>query len=126
MAPMGVLGLLNPDGSPGPRAIHYYMERAKGGVGLIITGIFKVENAIEPLDGIVPRVSRTALGPFTELSEAVHALGAKIFVQLTIGLGRCAILFGFRFRRYRRRRFPAIGSRRSPAASFGPKRWNSS
>lgn len=88
MAPMGILGLLNPDGSPGPRAIHYYMERAKGGVGLIITGIFKVENQIEPLDGIVPLVSRTALGPFTELSEAVHALGAKIFVQLTIGLGR--------------------------------------
>ena len=36
MAPMGTLGLLNPDGSPGPRAVDYYIERALGGVGLII------------------------------------------------------------------------------------------
>ena len=31
MAPMGILGLLNPDGSPGQRAIDYYIERARGG-----------------------------------------------------------------------------------------------
>ncbi len=31
MAPMGVLGLLNLDGSLGPRAIDYYLERARGG-----------------------------------------------------------------------------------------------
>ena len=28
MAPMGVGGLMNPDGSPGPRALDYYCERA--------------------------------------------------------------------------------------------------
>ena len=47
MAPMGIGGLVNLDGSPGPRAIDYYLERAKGGVGLIITSLFKVENEVE-------------------------------------------------------------------------------
>jgi 2-enoate reductase len=37
MAPMGIVGLTNPDGNPGQRAVDYYIERARGGVGLIIT-----------------------------------------------------------------------------------------
>jgi 2-enoate reductase len=44
MAPMGIVGLTNPDGNPGPRGIDYYIERAKGGVGLIITGLFQVRD----------------------------------------------------------------------------------
>jgi 2-enoate reductase len=90
MAPMGIGGLVNLDGSPGPRAIDYYLERAKGGVGLIITSFFKVENEVESFQVVLPFVSRHALGPFTELTEAVHSLGTKIFVQLTAGLGRVA------------------------------------
>jgi 2-enoate reductase len=89
MAPMGVIGLLNPDGSLGPRGIDYYLERSKGGVGLIITSVHKVENEIESLP-ILPLVSRAAVASFTELSEAIHALGSKIFVQLTAGTGRVA------------------------------------
>src|SRR5512136_254777 len=92
MAPMGIVGLLNLDGSPGPRAIDYYLERAKGGVGLIITSLFKVENEVESFQAVLPFVSRHALGPFSELTEAVHSLGARIFVQLTAGLGRVAPL----------------------------------
>jgi 2-enoate reductase len=85
---MGIAGLVNPDGSPGPRAIDYYVERARGGVGLIITGLFKVENAVEPFRVAFPSVSRHAIGPFSELAESVHSLGTKIFVQLTAGFGR--------------------------------------
>jgi 2-enoate reductase len=92
MAPMGIVGLVNLDGSPGPRAIDYYLERAKGGVGLIITSLFKVENEVESLQAVLPFVSHHALGPFAELAEAVHSLGTKIFVQLTAGLGRVAPL----------------------------------
>jgi len=44
MAPMGIVGLTNPDGNPGQRAIDYYIERARGGTGLIITGLFQVHN----------------------------------------------------------------------------------
>jgi 2-enoate reductase len=89
MAPMGIAGLLNADGSLGPRGIDYYIERARGGVGLIITAVHKVENDIETLAGSA-RISRASLAPFTELAEAVHALGTKIFVQLTAGFGRVA------------------------------------
>ena len=88
MAPMGIGGLINLDGSPGPRALDYYLERARGGVGLIITSVFKVEKEVEPLRGVMQMVSPQALAPFTEMAEAVHSLGTKIFVQLTAGFGR--------------------------------------
>lgn len=90
MAPMGVLGLLNLDGSLAQRGVEYYIERAKGGVGLIITGVFKVENDIEPLKAGIPLVSPSVLPSFSELSEVIHALGSKIFIQLTAGFGRVA------------------------------------
>ena len=89
MAPMGIVGLVNPDGSLSARAIEYYIERARGGVGLIITAVHKVENDLENLAGAA-LVSRASLAPFTELAEAVHGLGTKIFVQLTAGFGRVA------------------------------------
>jgi len=88
MAPMGIAGLLNPDRSPGPRMLDYYIERARGGVGLIITGLFKVENEVEQFPDVFSLLSPNSLAPFTELAEAVHSLGAKIFVQLTAGFGR--------------------------------------
>jgi 2-enoate reductase len=90
MAPMGIGGLLNPDGSPGPRALDYYLERARGGVGLIITGVFRVENEVESFPALSGLVTPQALGAFAELAETVHALGTKIFVQLTAGFGRVA------------------------------------
>ena len=90
MAPMGIVGLLNPDGSPGPRALDYYLERARGGVGLIITGVFRVENEVENFPGLSGLVTSPGLGSFAELAETLHALGTKIFVQLTAGFGRVA------------------------------------
>jgi 2-enoate reductase len=90
MAPMGLVGLVNSDGSLAPRGIEYYIERARGGAGLIITGLFKVENQVEPFKGVFSQVSLQALASFTELAEAVHSLGARIFVQLTAGFGRVA------------------------------------
>jgi 2-enoate reductase len=90
MAPMGIGVLTNIDGSLGPRAIDYYIERIRGGVGLIITTLYKTENEIDPLQRGFPVVTYTALGPFAELAEAAHAFGTKIFVQLTAGFGRVA------------------------------------
>ena len=52
MAPMGIGGLLNSDGRLGPRILDYYLERARGGVGLIITGAFRIENEVENLPGL--------------------------------------------------------------------------
>ena len=91
MAPMGILNppMVNPDGSPTQRTIDYYIERAKGGVGLIITGAHKVENEIDVVRlGFAPIISPAIRSPYGELSEAAHSLGAKIFIQLTPGVGR--------------------------------------
>ena len=43
MAAMGV-DCAEPDGKAGPRVSDYYEERAKGGVGLIITEVTRVNN----------------------------------------------------------------------------------
>jgi len=92
MAPMATGGLLNPDGTLTQRAMDYYVERAKGGVGLIIAGVAKVENEIEQIliDGAIPRllVSSKASSSLGELAESVHHYGSRIFIQLTAGYGR--------------------------------------
>jgi 2-enoate reductase len=88
MAPMGIVGLTNPDGSPGPRAVDYFLERTRGGVGLIITGLFKVEAEIEQWATPPALITPKVVPPFAELAESIHALGGRIFVQLTAGFGR--------------------------------------
>lgn len=88
MAPMATFGLLNPDGTLTQRVLDYFIERAKGGVGLIISTCFKVENEIETLVPSFPLLTPAAIAPLSELSETLHSLGTKIFVQLTPGLGR--------------------------------------
>ena len=94
MAPMGVGGLTTPEGAFSQRAIDYYIERARGGTGLIITSLVKIENEIEkprilsiPCLSVNPRYFiRTA----SELTEGVHAYGVRIFMQLTAGSGRAS------------------------------------
>jgi 2-enoate reductase len=92
MAPMGPAGLCDSDGAFTERGIDYYVERARGGVGLIITGMSFVENEIEKhTKGAMPcptanpmlfmRMART-------LTERVHAYDCKIFLQLSAGFGR--------------------------------------
>ncbi len=92
LAPMGLGSLVNTDGSLGPRAVDYYVERVRGGVGLIITHACKVENEIDSLKPGTgfPVITYTGVGPWTELADAAHAFGAKIFVQLSAGFGRTA------------------------------------
>jgi 2-enoate reductase len=92
LAPMGLGSLINTDGSLGPRAVDYYIERVRGGVGLIITHACKVENEIDPLrpgTGF-PVITYTGVGPWSELADAAHAFGAKLFIQLSAGFGRTA------------------------------------
>jgi len=94
MAPMGIVGLMNSEGNPGPRAIEYYIERARGGTGLIITGLFTVWNEMGNRERVHHQISRLSIAPFAEITEAVHALGAKVFVQLTAGFGRVGMFPG--------------------------------
>ncbi len=94
MAPMNLLNLCDYEGGLTQRCIDYYVERAKGGVGLIITGVFKVENEVERYfkRGVPawPIFTPKTLPAFAELADSVHSYGAKIFIQLSAGAGRVA------------------------------------
>ncbi len=92
MAPMGAFGLCFEDGAYNQRAVDYYVERAKGGTGLIITSITKVENEIDKT--VMPAFPCVTINPIhfletsAEMTERVHSYGTKIFLQLTMGFGR--------------------------------------
>lgn len=72
--------------------VDYFIEKAKGGLGLIITNVFKVEDKITYFRqnglatwGVVSKQSRKL---YAELAEYVHMYDARIFFQLTAGPGR--------------------------------------
>ena len=95
MAAMGTVTHNDEDGAYLPDAVDYFVRRAAGGVGLIITGANWVDNNIEvhspgsfPCPTICPGKYIKAA---RELTDRVHAFDTKIFVQLTAGLGRSAM-----------------------------------
>ena len=93
MAPMTVGGLVEPDGRLSERAIDYFVARARGGTGLIITPIFRVTREIEqfpnmPYSYNLMLDNNIYLSRLSELADDVHDYGAKLCVQLTAGLGR--------------------------------------
>ncbi len=90
MAPMNVLGLVDNNGGFTQRAIDYYIERALGQVGLIITCFTRVKGAEVGFN--LPFIQRESFQSFSELAESVHYFGSKVFVQLTAGFGR--VFFG--------------------------------
>ena len=95
MAPMGPLGLADGDGGFNQRGIDYYTERAKGGAGLIVTGVTFVDNKVE--EHGMPNCPSPTWNPVhfvrtgREMTERIHAYGAKIFLQMSGGFGRVTI-----------------------------------
>lgn len=96
MGPMGNISMCEETGRPNDKMIAYFEERAKGGVGLITTGLIPVSHGVDPtvteLDKLsyFPRIdrSRTVLAGWRDLAYACHTHGATLFAQLTAGLGR--------------------------------------
>ncbi len=91
MCPMGTGSLADLDGGFSRRLIDYYVARAKGGVGLIITGGTIVHTSLEPGMGLLTMTrvdSYKYLGRLSELCDAVHHYGTRIAIQLSPGLGR--------------------------------------
>ena len=96
MAPMGNICMCEETGRPNPKMLKYFEERAKGGVGLITTGLipvsFGIDKSLIELGDLsyFPRIdrSRTVFAPWRDLAAMCHAHGSHIFIQLTPGLGR--------------------------------------
>ncbi|WP_212734457.1 FAD-dependent oxidoreductase, partial [Paenibacillus terrae] len=113
MAPMGPGGLCDADGTFNERGVEYYVERAKGGTGLLITGVTMVENEIEKC--ALPSMPCPTLNPLNfvktgkMMTERIHAYGTKIFLQLSAGFGRVSI--------------PSIVGKTAVAPSPIPHRW---
>ncbi len=64
------------------RHIHYYRERAKGGVGLIITEELGIHPTDHPYDKLVDVYEPEVIPGFKKLSRAIHEYDTKIFAQL--------------------------------------------
>ncbi len=96
MAPMGNISMCEETGRPNTQMIQYFIERAKGGVGLITSGLvpisFGIDHSVIELDKLsyFPRIdrSRTVFAAWRDLAAGIHSYGAKFFIQLTPGLGR--------------------------------------
>ena len=95
MAPMGPLGLGDCEGGWNDRGIDYYTRRAQGGIGLIITGVTFSDTEVEKPS--FPNTPNSTYNPVQfvrtsrEMTERVHAYGAKIFLQMSGGFGRVTI-----------------------------------
>ncbi len=96
MGPMGNISMAEEMGRPSNKMIRYFAARAKGGVGLITSGLVPVSQKIDPTTtepgdrSYFPRIdrSRTVMAGWRTLAETIHAHGAHFFIQLTPGLGR--------------------------------------
>ena len=82
MTAMGV-GVGSPNGQATDAFIRFYTERAKGGAGLIITEITRVNNlhGAGEYDQLSLATDDT-VPSFRKLADAVHEYGTRIFVQL--------------------------------------------
>ncbi len=96
MGPMGNISMAEEMGRPANKMIQYFTERARGGTGLITSGLIPISQGIDPSvtergdRSYFPRIdrSRTVFSGWRDLADTDHAYGAHFFIQLTPGLGR--------------------------------------
>ena len=92
MCAMGPMGLGDAEGGFNQRGVDYYVERAKGGTGLIVTGVTHAANNIEVHE--YPSTPSATINPShfirttREMTERIHAYGSSIFLQISAGFGR--------------------------------------
>ncbi|MGO3085401.1 oxidoreductase [Ancrocorticia populi] len=81
--------MATPEGFFSDRQIAYFKARAEGGTALILTGATAVsEDYAEPGEGWNSVASDAAIPSMKKLADEIHAVGGKIAIQLTAGLGR--------------------------------------
>ncbi|OAA90788.1 NAD(P)/FAD-dependent oxidoreductase [Clostridium ljungdahlii] len=93
MCPMGY-GSPDADGGISDHQIEYYVERAKGGYGLIFTSGQYVTGKFEKSESNFLETPRHGQR-LSLLANKLHQYGAKLAVQLTIGLGRVSFIDPF-------------------------------
>ena len=82
MAPM-CMGFGQFDGRVTPAMMDHYVERAKGGVGLIITEITRINDITGAASfGQMGITYDYHIPPLKEMADRIHSYGSKIFVEL--------------------------------------------
>ena len=92
--------------------MRYYEERAKGGIGLIHTGAYFIDEKTAQGGRTLDFSTDKSIPSGTTLTERVHRWGAKIFAQLSCGTGRNGM--------------PQIGERVPISSSENPSFYNPS
>ena len=92
--------------------LRYYEERAKGGIGLIHTGAYFIDEKTAQGGRTLDFSSDKSIPSGTVLTERVHRWGAKMFAQLSCGTGRNGM--------------PQIGERVPISSSENPSFYNPS
>lgn len=115
LSAMDYTGWYDRNGIATDRVIDYFVERAKGGVGLIHSGSNRPNFQFEGGGTNTPSPfmdPKTFVFQYKKLADKLHAYGAKLFIQFGYGGGRVA--------------FPASINGDPVAASAGPNRWDKS
>lgn len=90
-SPVTTATMWDGEGRITPKFIRYLEDRAKGDFGLLLTGALSTDYQVDPYLATGPSLLQ-APEAFRETSkdllDAVHKYGAKMFAQLTMGLGR--------------------------------------
>ncbi len=92
--------------------MRYYEERAKGGIGLIHTGAYFIDEKTAQGGRTLDFSTDKSIPSGTVLTERVHRWGAKMFAQLSCGTGRNGM--------------PQIGERVPISSSENPSFYNPS
>lgn len=85
--------IYGPKGAYSLNGIDYFVERARGGFGLIVTGSNVADLTVDPFDPVndnpnpmyAPKIFAHGA---RMLTDRVHVYGAKIFMQISMGPGR--------------------------------------
>ncbi|MDD3217543.1 MAG: FAD-dependent oxidoreductase [Lachnospiraceae bacterium] len=91
VSPVTTLTMYDEKGAITDKFIKYFETRAKGGFGLLVTGANDTDYQVDPYLalGTSPLQNPEAFVESSKkLTNAVHKYGAKVFCQLTLGLGR--------------------------------------
>lgn len=96
MSPMGT-GFSNADGSATEGDFKYYEARAKGGLGMITSEVQWITTMTDPsFERLTALDTDQQMKDWRRIAETVHPYGAKICIQVSIGLGRLGFLWGSR------------------------------
>ena len=95
MSPMASFGLVDAGGVPTDDGVEYFVTRARGGIGLILTGVCYVDDVVEGITSKTLMCTSStdkwqAMQQYCKMAERIHAFGGKLFIQLGSGYGRSA------------------------------------